>query len=163
MGDLTSAWAVRVRVASHTVVGILLALAVVITALTGAVTAAAASTVALVFFLQARRAEAALSRAKRTTEHHAARAARAQAHAEQAQAHAEQVRVHAENILDSVVTAATQTLPQHKADDLILTVFAYRENLRHPPNPIAPYPGGLPPRRAHPRVRDQHHPDHGRK
>ena len=158
MGDLSSVWAVRVRVVAHTVVGLLLGVAVVVTALTSEVTAAAASTAALVFFLQARRAEVALSRAQRTTQHHAVRAAQAHARAEQAQAHAEQVRVHAGDILDSVVTAATQTLPQHQADDLILTVFAYRENLRHAPNPKAPYPGGLPPRRPPAPTRPGAHP-----
>ncbi|UZJ26900.1 hypothetical protein RHODO2019_18070 (plasmid) [Rhodococcus antarcticus] len=132
MPDSSTVWPVRVRVrvAAHSVVGLLLGVAIVVTVVHGEVTAAAASAAALVFFLEARHTEAMVARAQHTTQQHAVRAA-------QAQVVAEQVRVRAEQTLDLVVATATANLPQDTADELILTVLAYRENLDHPPTPGA--------------------------
>lgn len=130
MPDSSTVWPGRVRVAAHSVVGLLLGVAIVVTVVHGEVTAAAASAAALVFFLEARHTETILARAQHTTRQHAVRATRAEVVAEQ-------VRVHAGQTLDLVVATATANLPQDTADELILTVMAYRENLDHPPTPGA--------------------------
>ena len=130
MPDSSTVWPGRVRVAAHSVVGLLLGVAIVVTVVHGEVTAAAASAAALVFFLEARHTETIVARAQHTTRQHAARATRAEVAAEQ-------VRVHAGQTLDLVVATATANLPQDTADELILTVMAYRENLDHPPTPGA--------------------------
>ncbi len=145
MPDSLTVWParVRVRVAAHTLVGLLLGVALVVTAVHGEVTAAAATAAALVFFLEARHTETMLARAQHTTQAHAQRATRAEAAAEQA-------RVHAGQTLDLVVATATANLPQDTADELILTVMAYRENLDHPPTPGTTTPGATHPDPASP-------------
>lgn len=114
------------RVAAHSVVAVGLVAATVATTVQGQVAAAAACVVAAVFFVDARRADVAVSRAERAAQEYAGRAV-------DAEAFADAVRVRAEGTLDLAVAAARQALPQDKADEMVLAVLAYRENLREPP------------------------------
>ncbi len=124
--DPSSAWRARLRVAAHAVVAVGLVVATVATAVQGQVSAAAACVLATVFFVDARRANAAVVRAERAAQECAGRAV-------DAEAFADAVRVRAEETLDLAVAAARHALPQDKADEMVLAVLAHRENLEQPP------------------------------